>query len=1293
MYYLKLTFCMIVLLPLLYAENGSIAGGKSSFTEQQKNLKTTAEKYYLNNPINTAHEKLKEQIEANSGNIELTKTYLLMIMHKSIEDHIYDTWTDYSVDRLLALTEAGLINDYDDIATVLNIKIKLADIDNYPIEGDAAYKKLVDLNNKNLMIRYQRARFYHTIGSQKAQAMYMDIVQEIDRLPADNERKLLRKLIYKSVQYFDSGIHLKGNSVIDLIDSNLERQWQTIARQSPANIAKLIHSMIYQSVDQEVLSGLKDNSRVVSNWQVLDNHLIKQKKSSLNALRRLQDHSARVETPDDLNKATDQELLQLYRHYPWSSVAHEGLMILGSRALWSGGVQTAIRSFLDVLNHSNDAKVIEKAEVAYWFALSQLDDQSQFLEVIAKADKTKKYAWMNGAATIDEIRQAVIRESQAITKTTPELQALNQYHLKMPSQNIWQRSPYANRDKQGLIELNAQGDLVMMSTNNLLKVYDKSDLNKTLWWHRDNHQLSFNTNVFFQPTISQNKIFYRWSDKPRCSNLSAFDLKNGRAIFNIKNLPPPKEKEADAKKIVMPQPQIPRPGIQRVNRPETSPLSNQYIISHPTVANGKLYYLKLTGDMSFYNHKVIKLVCHNQQSGKLLWQSDIIKMNDISDLKGSFKNIHLNTLLFTNKITIKDGAAYCMAGAGFVAKCDIRDGQLEWLHYYKHQQKTHYYQQSRTTFNLGGSPLIKDEFVICSPRDAKLVFALDIKTGELVWENPLLNAYQQVGLRDNILIIRGKGIIAGLDADSGTMIWHQKVSNQFGRAQLIGNSLYYGSSNKITKVNVQTGLTDETLAIDRDYIHNFLINDNDLFLLSDQMDRSLFGKVLNPFIKDNKSEFMLPIKKSWQIKAVNPKLYMPSVDSDLNGKFFVVNNGLFSSYDATAKGRLNWQFLIPMTPTDVFFYGKYIIISYHHNVPVNRERARTTLIAYDGETGGQLWKKALQSPLHKLEAKADTLLMFNINNIQAFDLQSGNDKWQLTKLAQLIKPKLPNNHHIQLNQQLINRQLLLQRPMVNQRITVNQYRRPSRLGYFEALRGNMLHLIYARSATELVYRQCNILTGKHSEEKVIHTSSRIHSISHGKLIKNSIYLRINNRQYAYDLTSDKVRNISRTDLNFTRVFFQSKQSNYEALSLSKKIAIYNKQDDQYEYQLTGKSYRKVTISGDIMLVLASGGYELHNLKTKKIIFSKKQRAMILEAKMINDRIITFQYESTYDRETRKRTVKNTLIVYDMQGNVINQQNITDYKYSSRTSFIKHLNDQIMITINKNGIQSWIHDSE
>ena len=66
-------------------------------SDDDKKLYKRSEQYYRERQWNSGHLMLKKIIEHNVGNVDISKVFLALIMNKSMEDRIYDKWTEYGI--------------------------------------------------------------------------------------------------------------------------------------------------------------------------------------------------------------------------------------------------------------------------------------------------------------------------------------------------------------------------------------------------------------------------------------------------------------------------------------------------------------------------------------------------------------------------------------------------------------------------------------------------------------------------------------------------------------------------------------------------------------------------------------------------------------------------------------------------------------------------------------------------------------------------------------------------------------------------------------------------------------------------------------------------------------------------------------------------------------------------------------------------------------------------------------------------------------------------------------------
>ena len=166
-----------------------------------------------------------------------------------------------------------------------------------------------------------------------------------------------------------------------------------------------------------------------------------------------------------------------------------------------------------------------------------------------------------------------------------------------------------------------------------------------------------------------------------------------------------------------------------------------------------------------------------------------------------------------NLLTLVENRIYINTNLGLVAALDADSGDICWI--------SRYDRLTGKTFALGSavplhfdrdpSPCVyHDGLLFVAPSDSPGIFALDAKTGKMVWhQNQLLDALQLLGVVGKHLIASGERI-ASLDISSGKLDWAWPESEHagirgMGRGVIAGNEIFWPTRNEIFVVDPKTG--------------------------------------------------------------------------------------------------------------------------------------------------------------------------------------------------------------------------------------------------------------------------------------------------------------------------------------------------------------------------------------------------------------------------------------------------------------------------------------------------------
>lgn len=553
----------------------------------------------------------------------------------------------------------------------------------------------------------------------------------------------------------------------------LEGKWETFQARPLA--ARAAHALMQEDPEGQNLIRW-DDARHSSLWGTLDRRLAGQREV-VDGLRKLQEGQAGALLDVARRSGDFARVIALCRRYPWAASVHETLIALGEQELRQGHAGLALRCFQDVLARSADPALRKQAQVGLWMALAQESaDGAVPNEAFANVSPDALFPWMGGELSAAAIRARLTADRRA-PREPAELAALDQRVLRVPPSSSWVfEHPVAHA-----------GGLVVGGPNLLAWYNDDSD--RPAWSH--SFPVAQSRQLYavvapgpFQPAAGQGRVFSRWEvtavpTAPRrlllrpshLTHVAAFDCTSGGLLWSTSSDPAWE-------------------GL--------SPASD------PTLAEGRLYLLAVLRD---YEFSPIFLVCLDPDAGRILWKRELIAnhttlRSQLDKKKRGFQEVDVTH--FGNAVTVAGGAVYCQTNMGLVARCDARDGLIEWARTYPRDPGGAAF--LTLVRRQGAPPLLAGQRVLCMPRDALGVFALDRSSGELLWEAPGDASLRAVGISGDRLFLADSRRLAALDAGSGKVAWEKQFDNSIeNRVVLDGPALYAGTPVKLYRLAAQTG--------------------------------------------------------------------------------------------------------------------------------------------------------------------------------------------------------------------------------------------------------------------------------------------------------------------------------------------------------------------------------------------------------------------------------------------------------------------------------------------------------
>ena len=960
---------------------GLAAGAARADSAANDRLWKLAERAYQSqHQVENGHIHLRSLIENNPGDVDLAVKCLSRILKEAGRRNarrlryrrwlkfIENPWSEYAARRLCALERIGAVSaNSPAIRDAVEILVEHDLRRGRALDARALVERFAKKQPHDPVWRIARARLERRLGSSRTRALYAGLRAEMDLNHPDaaiRERwvKFFEELKAEKEDEWPKAITplLTGSPLQQLDPDDPDGEWQLVRGRPTPKVASTIDRLIARALSANRGAVWNDKTGLLDTAQALDLHLLSRPKAELARLRKLQ--SGRY-SAEEITHASD--AVALFRRYPWALGAQKALLVQANRMLFAGRAQSALRSFRDVLVHADDAKTRDSAQVGWWAARAQISAPISVTQLLGAVDPDRRFSWLGKPTRARSICERLLAQRSARkTTTAPALRELVLRPVRTPTLSA------GISETTSTVDLSVAGDRLIVSGRDLLAVYDARNPRQSLWRQLQRPpvgqpQRAYHSGVI-RPEFDGKTLYTRWGFGGLPSGIAAIDLASGRPLWSHQG--PDRD--------------------SRNRRVFNVPMGD------PVLSDGLLYFVEWNSEGSVHQTRGrrLRLTCYDPQRRKRLWTSTLLESKRIMELNTRFDRARPETAIFGNRVTIHHGAAYVNSNCGVIARSDIRDGRTEWIYAYRTNEKP---VKGR---GLGSAPVIAGNTVVCMPRDSRKLFALDLRTGRPIWENPYVGGLQVVGLVEQLLVVRTTAGLVGLDVRNGRVRWNHPLDGPvLGRAELRSSSVYVATDAMLLRINATTGLTQDTRAwsLSDERPRNFTIHGKQLFVVTDQPEsqsRTKPGIALNASMPRQAPPLAGNMRRAWSLPRDNATLALPPAGSPLQGRAFVYSAGMLECLDVTARGRIRWQRFVSAQDPRIRFAGETVVVIGRVNdrIPGVKER----IVACDGTTGRVLWKHRSRIPIREvLDCGSRQVLHDGQGKIVALDSHSGRQVW------------------------------------------------------------------------------------------------------------------------------------------------------------------------------------------------------------------------------------------------------------------------------------------------------------
>ncbi|HLX63657.1 MAG TPA: PQQ-binding-like beta-propeller repeat protein [Planctomycetota bacterium] len=810
-------------------------------------------------------------------------------------------WQEYAGRRLMALYRVGHISSTNPtLMEAMECLLAVRSAQGRFLEAAQILDSLKSQNRSDERIKVQEAELYFKLGHiEKALECYQEMTY------AKQDRSVPQRIALLSSHRWSSIAQQQY-----AFAPELDKKWRNVLEAKIEENLPSVEGLIQEDEDGKNVIGA--GAQFASAWSVIDAQL-RAMPEKIASLRQAHADEASALLAAARRTGRVDELMSVFRKYPWSEAGHAALLEYGERQLFAGRAELAARAFQDVLSHSN-AKAAE-------------------------------------AQARSELRLALEQDKHAAaTRTAEAPRQLKKIALPLPAIFPWPHEmaedippeirPYLAWPG---IEITALKDATLLSGPNLLICFG-ADLSSPRWVLAPNAPRGVNGQIdvtqatFFhapapvRPAVADGVVYTRWGlDATHCfpSHLAAVDLASGEMLWSTA-----------------------RDQAWR----QISPIGD------PVVSDQKLFAMAIeNGSSRSAAPLAISLVCLDARNGAFLWQRQLASHQLTTlpqigererawDWESQRGARYADMFHYGNAVTVDGGAVYCSTNCGVAARVDARDGVIEWLVSY-----------ARSTPNAaplgylrreGTAPMISGEHAIFLTRDYEGVFALNKETGQLEWENPFAPSQSKIALLNDALLTSDRDNVAALDPATGRAIWFRSFANGIAcRPVSDGSSVIVASGGRLQRILTATGASVEETPLDKNETPaQIALRGGELLVASMQNPRDFPNaqNVTAPTKTKSAGKIEFPLKQVWSLSRANPELILPPDEAGMPGRVIVSSEGLLECVEDSPAEKIIWRrFVAPGLPE--FAWDKDILLLlYARHVE-----------ARDGNSGELKWRCAI----------------------------------------------------------------------------------------------------------------------------------------------------------------------------------------------------------------------------------------------------------------------------------------------------------------------------------------------
>jgi|GEM_PF-3387955 len=994
-------------------------------------LRERAQRCYDAGDTERGHQALAELVAALPGRVELAAELLGTMRRASMADKRMNRWTAYATERLVALHQAGLLDEsnpevldaYDCLCVVrwdqgrlweswdLLQRLQALDPDN-PYARLGAVRLLAQVESAATIPTMQsvldavdgsrnddRTREFLMVADRilseawpwahtsildpwrpvfsRAKFVGQSNQQMLDDLKAALARRRADQAAPAPAIRPSAPRPQPAGVSVPPVPDILSPAWSDLAGQEPDKNPELFDRAIRVAAGADKPALTADGLGLLDPVRAIDLRLRQMNTAAVSALRQVQEtqyqERIRLRTPA---QRAGREALGWYRQSPWSPTANRDLLARAQADLQRGRIAAARRSFGDILQHALEPATRQAAQVGLWLAAASEGQPAALDTLFADVDPTALFPWMGRTETAANIKARLLQGMPAEDRDQPKLAELEPRWLRLPAVPVWPDDTLTIQHGASLVEVQVRGNRIMAGARRWLAWYDLADPSAPLWFASDpalapNPPGELQLPGAWRPALAGGRLYIRAGEASVPAQVRALDVENGRTLWETVGALPP---------------------------PPTNSASSEFhaVCADPVIAGACLYYTELVGNKANPGDSRWDIVCAAADDGALIWRSTVVDAGADTVAGRLFRELPLAVRQRGNPLTVADGALF-FGHAGLAARLDARDGRVEWVRTCRHGMAVAALRAGLAA-SRGAAPLVAGERVLLLARDGAALFAADRQTGQLLWEQIFIQPLELLGATKDRAVVRTVNRLVGVALDTGAVQWDVPAPEIIvGRGSVHGEVITLAAGDALLSLNAADGAVRERRAWpEGKAVWDYALAGKTLVLATDETAPTAAYKpdtLLNPNGSAEKpGPLGLPFKHAWDLPcAQRTRFFASPAGSPLQGRLFVAADGMLEAIDLDARGRSAWRRFTMGTVGQILFDKTTLVLC--SGADPNQSGVQAVM-AINGQTGAVLWRLPVWRSTAGVALSDGVFAMYDADaELRAYDAATGRPLW------------------------------------------------------------------------------------------------------------------------------------------------------------------------------------------------------------------------------------------------------------------------------------------------------------